>query len=193
MSTLRSVVDFTINIIGKIKRGRKVKAFKYSQDGIVKINIGCGLSVAKGWLNIDGSLNAMFASWPKWFHKIIYRLSGSRQYYSIEQYCFILENHQFLHHDLSLSFPFQDKTVDFIYSSHFFEHLFKEDAFNLLMQCRKALKSGGIIRISVPDLAYPLRRRAHAPHRPRHLCLRCRGHAVAGHASGHRAREGHSP
>lgn len=154
MSVTRNLIDFTISIIGKIKKYRKVKAYKDSQDGFVKINLGSGLSVAKGWLNIDGSLNAMFASWPKWFHKIIYRLSGSRQYYSVEKYCSILENNLFLHHDLSLSFPLKDNTVDFIYSSHFFEHLFKEEAFNLLIQCAKALKPGGMIRISVPDLAF---------------------------------------
>jgi SAM-dependent methyltransferase len=96
----------------------------------------------------------MFASWPNWLHKILYRLSGARQYYSLEQYCAILGNHQFLYHDLALSLPLHDKTVDFIYSSHFFEHLFKDDAANLLKSCARALKSGGIIRISIPDLAY---------------------------------------
>ena len=154
MSYLRQVIDFSINAIGKIRRNRKVYALKDDRDSLVKVNLGCGLRVAKGWLNIDGSLNAMFASWPFWIHTILYRLSGSRQYYSLEQYCDILENHQFLYHDLSLSLPLHDNTVDFIYSSHFFEHLFKDDASKLLKACAKALKPEGIIRISIPDLAY---------------------------------------
>jgi len=44
--------------------------------------------------------------------------------------------------------------VDFIYSSHFFEHLFKDDAAALLKSCALALRPGGAIRISIPDLAY---------------------------------------
>jgi SAM-dependent methyltransferase len=112
--------------------------------------------VAEGWLNIDGSLNAMFASWPNWVHKKLYRLSGAREYYSRDQYCAILRNHHFLYHDLALSLPLHKNTIDFIYSSHFFEHLFRDDAANLLRGCAQALKPGGLIRISVPDLAYAI-------------------------------------
>jgi SAM-dependent methyltransferase len=154
MSYLRESINFSINFLGKIKHNRKIYPLKDERDGLVKINLGCGLRVAQGWLNIDGSLNAMFASWPNWMHKILYRLSGARQYYSLEDYCKILENHQFLYHDLALSLPLHDNAVDFIYSSHFFEHLFKDDAANLLKACAQALKPGGIIRISIPDLAY---------------------------------------
>lgn len=153
MSYLRKVIDTTINFTGKIRRNRKFVS-KNGQGVLVKVNLGCGLRVAKGWLNIDGSLNAMFASWPNWVHKLLYRFSGSQQYYSLDQYCDILENHEFLYHDLALSLPLHDNTVDFIYSSHFFEHIFKDDAANLLKACAKALKPGGIIRISIPDLAY---------------------------------------
>lgn len=154
MSYLRGVVDLSINAIGKIKRYHKIYPDKDERDGLVKVNLGCGLRVEKGWLNIDGSLNAMFASWPVWLHKILYRLSGARQYYSLEQYCGILKNHRFLYHDLALGLPLHDNTADFIYSSHFFEHIFKDDAASLLKACAQALKPGGRIRISIPDLAY---------------------------------------
>ena len=154
MRYIREIIDFSINALGKLRRNRKIYPPKDERDGLVKINLGCGLRVAKGWLNIDGSLNAVFASSPKWMHIILYRHSGARQYYSLEQYCDILEKHQFLYHDLSLSLPLHDNTVDFIYSSHFLEHLFKNDAVNLLKACAQALKPGGIIRISIPDLAY---------------------------------------
>ena len=156
MGYLRESINFSVHLVGKIRRNRKVCPPKDVRDGLVKINLGCGLRVAKGWINIDGSLNAMFATWPNWMHKILYRLSGARQYYSLENYCDILTSHQFLHHDLALSLPLFDSTVDFIYSSHFFEHLFKDDAALLLKACANALKDGGIIRISVPDLAYAI-------------------------------------
>jgi predicted SAM-dependent methyltransferase len=154
MSNLRQTIDSVIHVLGKVGRNRKIYAPKDLKDDFVKVNLGSGLRVAKGWLNIDGSLNALFASWPSFFHRVIYNLSGSRKYYSFKQYNDILKNHQFLYHDLSQSLPLHENTVDFIYSSHFLEHLFKNDAANLLLAANKALKPGGIIRISVPDLAY---------------------------------------
>jgi predicted SAM-dependent methyltransferase len=151
---LRSTIDLTIHILGKLKRNQKVTPIPDMRDGLVKINLGCGLRVTSGWLNIDGSLNALIASWPNWVHKIVYRYSGSHKYYSLSEYCEILKKNTFLYHDLSLSIPLYERSVNFIYSSHFFEHLFKDDAAALLKSCAKVLKPGGIIRISIPDLAY---------------------------------------
>jgi SAM-dependent methyltransferase len=87
-------------------------------------------------------------------HRLVYRFSGSRSYYSLEEYCGVLGNNKFVFHDLAIKLPLHENTVDFIYSSHFFEHLFKDDAANLLKACAQALKPGGTIRISIPDLAY---------------------------------------
>ncbi|MDO9318875.1 MAG: methyltransferase domain-containing protein [Gammaproteobacteria bacterium] len=154
MNFLRGVVDQSIRVAGKLLHNRKITPVKDEGDQLVKVNLGCGLRVAKGWLNIDGSLNAMFASWPVGFHKILYGLSGSRQYYTFEQYTGILSRHRFLYHDLALSLPLPVNSVDFIYSSHFFEHIFKDEAATLLKQCALALKSGGTIRISIPDLTF---------------------------------------
>lgn len=151
---LRKFVDMTISIIGRLRCNHKVVPVSDVRDGLVKVNLGCGLRVASGWLNIDGSLNALIASWPGWLHRLIYRFSGAHSYYRLDEYCEILENHSFLYHDLSTSLPLHEKTVDFLYSSHFFEHLFKDDAAALLKACFLALKPGGTIRISIPDLAY---------------------------------------
>lgn len=154
MSITRSIIDATTNLIGWAKRPRRVTPEPDVRDGLVKVNLGCGLAVAKGWINVDASLNALVASWPRAAHRLLYRLSGANRYYSLEQYCDLLENHVFIHHDLSHSIPLKDQTADFVYSSHFLEHLFKRDAERLLTDCHRALKLGGILRISVPDLAY---------------------------------------
>ena len=156
MSFIRFIIDSSTNILGRAKRSRRITPLTDSHDGYVKVNLGCGLAVAKGWINVDASLNALVASWPMFAHKLLYRLSGSNRYYSLEQYCDLLGNHVFIHHDLSHSIPLKDQTADFIYSSHFLEHLFKPDAERLLTDCHRALKSGGILRISIPDLAYAI-------------------------------------
>jgi predicted SAM-dependent methyltransferase len=154
MSIARRIIDTTTHMIGWIRRRRRVSPKPYSRDGQVKINLGCGLAVTQGWINVDASLNALFAAWPKTTHKLLYRLSGANRYYSLEQYCNLLETHVFIHHELSHSVPLKDGTADHIYSSHFLEHLFKQDAERLLKDCHRVLKPGGILRVCVPDLAY---------------------------------------
>ena len=46
---------------------------------------------------------------------------------------------------------FDDNEFDFIFSEHFFEHLWLPDAIALLRECRRILKPGGVIRTCVPD------------------------------------------
>jgi len=47
--------------------------------------------------------------------------------------------------------PFDDNSIDFIYSEHFFEHLFFDEAFALFRECHRILKPYGVIRTCVPD------------------------------------------
>ncbi len=46
---------------------------------------------------------------------------------------------------------FQDTSVSFIYSEHFFEHLFLDEAIDLFNECYRILENGGVLRIVVPD------------------------------------------
>ena len=133
-----------------LKRNRKIKP----KGGIVKLNLGCGLSVAPGWINIDASLNALFAEWPAPVLNFLYRQAGAQRWYSKEQYIDILKDHVFLHHDLEYGIPFVDESVDYIYTSHWLEHLFLDQAERLLRDAYRVLKTGGRIRICVPDLEF---------------------------------------
>ena len=120
----RFLVDSSTAIIGRVRRNRRIKVKADLRDGFVKVNIGSGLEVKNGWINVDASLNALIASWPPIFHKILYQLSGSSKYYSKKQYCDLLSKHIFVHHDLTYGIPMEDESVDYIFSSHFLEHLF---------------------------------------------------------------------
>lgn len=147
---LRSLIDFSTRIFGKLKRHQK----KCIDAPIVKLNLGCGLAVYGDWINIDGSLNALIAGWPRFIHRFMYRQTGANRYYSQEEYCRLLGDHKFIHHDLSYGIPLHDHSADFVYSSHFLEHLFRNDAEHMLQESFRVLKPGGVLRLCVPNLEY---------------------------------------
>lgn len=153
-SALRWFIEWTTRALCYLKRRVRVTPRPAGDDGAVKVNLGCGLAVAKGWINVDASLNALVASWPPVFHRLLYRCSGANRYYTLSEYCTLLRDHRFLHRDLSGDLPFSDHSVDYLYCSHFLEHLSRQDALHLLKEARRILKPGGIFRICVPDLAY---------------------------------------
>jgi predicted SAM-dependent methyltransferase len=57
-----------------------------------------------------------------------------------------------IRHDLLRGLPFENASVDGVYSSHLLEHLSKSQAEGLVKEIYRALKPGGIARIVVPDL-----------------------------------------
>lgn len=46
---------------------------------------------------------------------------------------------------------FEDASFSFIFSEHFFEHLFVDEALSLFTECYRILKPAGVMRVSVPD------------------------------------------
>src|SRR5450432_493903 len=55
-------------------------------------------------------------------------------------------------HDLNTGIPIGDNSVDVVYHSHILEHFTKGKGEQLVKECFRVLKPGGIIRIAVPDL-----------------------------------------
>jgi ubiquinone/menaquinone biosynthesis C-methylase UbiE len=81
-----------------------------------------------------------------------YRFTGANLVLDSDDYRNRLNGHRFVHHDLTYGIPFPDATVDFVYSSHFLEHLNRPAGIRLLRDCYRVLRPGGAIRICVPDL-----------------------------------------
>ena len=54
--------------------------------------------------------------------------------------------------DINNGLPFSADTISVCYSSHLLEHLDQDGARNFLAECVRVLKSGGVIRLAVPDL-----------------------------------------
>lgn len=145
----RNLVNVLTRALLNVNRGQRVRS-----SSPTKVNVGAGLAVAPGWINIDGSLNSWVSRRPMWVRRVGYKVSGAREYYSWEFYNATLEENCFVFHDVNFGMPFEDSAVDFVYSSHFLEHLPKCDAARLLRDCFRILKPDGVIRVVVPDLEH---------------------------------------
>jgi len=107
---------------------------------LLKLNLGSGNCAIPGWINVDYSIGARLSKIPL-FNKLnakihLLRLSWDRNIYL---------------HNLTKPFPWNDQSVDIIYTSHTLEHFVKEDGRFFLSECHRVLKTGGILRVIVPD------------------------------------------
>jgi len=119
--------------------------------GVKAINLGCGLSVASGWLNLDNSLNARLAK-HRLLRKVLWKLGVlSDHHYSVKWPASVIS------YDLRKPLPYAGSSIDYVYTSHFLEHLSRDHAQKLIKEAHRVLKRGGIIRIVVPDLALGVR------------------------------------
>lgn len=110
-------------------------------QAVMKLNLGCGSETPQGWLNVDFSLGARFAKFPL-FSSINRRLRLFELDWSKEIFA----------HDLGKKFPWEDGSIDIIYSSHTLEHFFRGEGLFFLRECYRVLRKSGIIRIVIPDL-----------------------------------------
>lgn len=111
-----------------------------------KLNIGCGLSVQEDWINIDNSFNAKLAKHPR-FKYILFKIGIlPRDFYYVDW------PQDILTHNIKKGLPYNDEEVDYIFTSHFIEHLKKNEAEKFFDECLRVLKPDGLIRITTPDL-----------------------------------------
>jgi SAM-dependent methyltransferase len=120
----------------------KSSALKQSE----KLNLGCGPNAPSTWLNLDGSWNAWFAH-----HGYLRRVLETVGVIN-ETNQGALWNVKPVVHDLRKPLPFKENSLGAIYGSHVFEHLFRTEAQQLLSECRRVLRPGGVMRLVVPDL-----------------------------------------
>jgi SAM-dependent methyltransferase len=149
--------DALISLWAKARRNRKVRL-----DGRpVKLNVGSGLVVAPGWVNMDVSLITLAASWPVVLQRTIHRLlpesSAARRLYTFEQFRTLLRDYTFVHHRVEFGLPFHNDSVDYIFTSHLVEHLYLSHARLFFAESLRVLRSGGVLRICIPDLEHAIK------------------------------------
>ncbi len=57
-----------------------------------------------------------------------------------------------LHFDARQKIPLESNTVDYIFCEHMIEHIDAKSGINLISECYRTLKAGGVLRLSTPDL-----------------------------------------
>jgi predicted SAM-dependent methyltransferase len=90
----------------------------------VKLHVGCGGDIKPGWINIDSGVDG-------------------------PDFCARAD----LVHDVRKGLPYLDESTTHVYAQHFFEHLDRDEGVAFLRECRRVLVPGGVVRLSMPDLA----------------------------------------
>ena len=93
----------------------------------LKLHLGCGAEVRPGWVNIDLSI-------PK---------SIARSTIGVGT--------KIINYDLRRKLPLRPGSCEYIYSSHFFEHLDCSTGLALMQDSYHLLKPQGVFRIALPD------------------------------------------
>lgn len=107
---------------------------------ILKIHIGCGPRVLKGWVNIDLAFEP-YENYLQYYTDEFYgpEVRGSRE--------------EFRALDVTKEpLPFPDESADIIFDEDFLEHLDQREAILFLAESYRVLKPGGVHRIITPDL-----------------------------------------
>ena len=63
-----------------------------------------------------------------------------------------------LYFDLTQPLPFDSDSTEEVLLSHVLEHLYYEDGKKLLSEIHRILKAGGLLRVSVPNVAFAAKR-----------------------------------
>jgi predicted SAM-dependent methyltransferase len=106
--------------------------------GVDSIHVGCGDRFVEGWLNVG--------LFPE--NRIPYGCLLEKEGVLV------------LNLDMTEGLPVSDGQLAHVYASHFMEHLTFADGVRFLERCQRMMASGGIIRLTFPDLELWIRKYA---------------------------------
>ena len=106
----------------------------------LKLHLGCGPRVLKGWVNIDLQFEP-YEQYLKYYTNKYYgpKIRGSKEEF-------------FAINIVRQPIPLPDNSVDIIFHEDFIEHLNQKEQYLLLAECYRILKKGGVHRINTPDI-----------------------------------------
>lgn len=115
----------------------------------MKLHLGCFNQPVKGWYNTDITPHIFISRIPFAAHLLMYcgKMSKERL---IEHRAGTFKKVHYL--NLSKKFPFNNNSVEAIFSSHVIEHLSPSVAEYMLSESLRILKPNGICRVVAPSL-----------------------------------------
>lgn len=121
----------------------------------LRVNIGCGMTPTTGFENFDNSFSLKLSKYAL-ISTLLYKLKiiSPRQM----EYVRFCQANNIKFADAKTHIPLPDGSVSLIYSSHMLEHLDKLEAGLFLMEAKRVMKSGGVIRLVLPDLSKAIAR-----------------------------------
>ena len=120
-----------------------------------KINVGCGSSPSKGWLNLDNSPSITIANSPLLFFILKKFHILSKKHIN---YINWLKSNSIVFADATKRIPVRDSSASVVYSSHMIEHLSQRGLAKFLAEAKRVLAPKGVLRISVPDLDFHIKK-----------------------------------
>jgi predicted SAM-dependent methyltransferase len=134
---IASIIDFLVLQMARTN--------KKSLPQLDRLNLGSAYNVAPGWVNIDNSPSVWLSKHNTVRHllqKVNLINESTQQSWQVD----------LIFHDVRHGLPWPDQSVRYIYTSHLLEHLSPQGGERLLQECYRVMKSGGILRVVVPDL-----------------------------------------
>lgn len=123
---------------------------KKSQGGQALLNLACGIYMHHDWNNVDFNPYTWMVRHPSLAATLKKAgILSNKRYERLKR-----TDPQIIRWDLRRGIPFADASFDVVYHSHFLEHLPKSRALLFLRECHRVLKSGGLLRVVIPDLRY---------------------------------------
>ncbi len=110
----------------------------------MKLNLGCGPVQPSGWINVDNSYRARFATTAPRLDALLtkFRLIPATEFRPGLRAV-----------NLERRLPWEEGRIDAIYGGEMLEHFTEEKGNFLLRECFRVLKPGGILRMRVPNNA----------------------------------------
>ena len=124
---------------------------KASRAETVRVNVGCGPNPTPGWVNIDNSTSVLLARLPK---RLTSWLAGLRLLEPGQAHAVDAARVGGVTYGNATRLPLEDGSVDVLYSSHMLEHLDRSEADRFISECLRVIRSGGWLRLVVPDLSF---------------------------------------
>jgi SAM-dependent methyltransferase len=116
----------------------------------VRVNVGCGATPTEGWTNFDNSLTVRLARWSP----IVRRVTGRRSLAGPSwEFAKVAAEKNIRFANATRRIPCADDSAEIVYSSHMIEHLDRKEAQAFLLEAKRILRPGGVLRLAVPDIS----------------------------------------